>query len=207
MNSSMRSTVGLLDERFDDLVERLELARPARRRLVEPRVLDRYRRLRREQLDQLLVLGGELLAMFLLGQIKVSKRHTAQGESGRPGTCASWGGGVGSRRRVDPRKCRGAGAAARPRIKAPRMPRPRGSSPIVLCVSSSMPCVTNRSSLVPRASITPSAAYLAPGQRRSGFGHMLKHSSSESSEVSAIPASISERRRPCPEPVESTGRA
>ena len=47
-------------ERVADLVERLELAQPARRRLVEPRVLDRDGGLRGEQLRQLLVLVGEV---------------------------------------------------------------------------------------------------------------------------------------------------
>ena len=48
-------------ERVADLVQRLELAQPARRALVEPRVLDRDRRLRGEQLRQLLVLVREVL--------------------------------------------------------------------------------------------------------------------------------------------------
>ena len=44
-----RLELGLGRERVPDLVQRLELARPARRRLVQPRVLDRHRGLPREQ--------------------------------------------------------------------------------------------------------------------------------------------------------------
>ena len=47
----------LARQRRPDLVQRLELNRPGGRRLVEPRVLDRDRRLARERLDELLV-GG-----------------------------------------------------------------------------------------------------------------------------------------------------
>jgi hypothetical protein len=51
----------------EDLVERLELARPARRRLVELRVLDPDGRLTGEQRHALLVLPGERLAVRRLG--------------------------------------------------------------------------------------------------------------------------------------------
>ena len=70
--------VGLGRERVADLVQRLELARPAGRRLVEARVLDRDRRLAREQLDELLVLLGEVLAAGLLGQVEVAVGDAAQ---------------------------------------------------------------------------------------------------------------------------------
>ena len=59
-------------------MERLELARPARCGLVQPRVLDRDGRLRREQLDDLLVLRGELGAILLLGQVEVSEGDASQ---------------------------------------------------------------------------------------------------------------------------------
>ena len=67
-----------LDERVADLVQRLELARPARRRLVEARVLDRDRGLRGEQRDELLVLLGEVAAAVLLGQVEVPVGDAAQ---------------------------------------------------------------------------------------------------------------------------------
>src|SRR5262249_45503246 len=63
---------GLGRERVADLVEGLELLRPAGRGLVEPRVLDRDRGLAGEQLDELLVLGGEILTVSLLGQVEVA---------------------------------------------------------------------------------------------------------------------------------------
>ena len=58
-------------ERVPDLVERLELTEPARRRLVQACVLDRDRGLRGEQLRELLVLRGEVGAAGLLGQVEV----------------------------------------------------------------------------------------------------------------------------------------
>src|SRR5262249_46125827 len=67
----------LAGERVADLVQRLELVRPAGCRLVEARVLDRDRRLRGEELRQLLVLLGELAAL-LLGQVEVAVRHAAK---------------------------------------------------------------------------------------------------------------------------------
>ena len=73
-----RFQVELGYERVRDLVQRLELTEPAGRRLVEPRVLDRDRRLRGEELGQLLVLGREVVACLLLGEIEVPVRHSPQ---------------------------------------------------------------------------------------------------------------------------------
>ena len=68
----------LAGQRVPDLGQRLELRQPARRRLVQARVLDRDRRLRGEQRDELLVLGGEVLAALLLGQVEVAVGDAAQ---------------------------------------------------------------------------------------------------------------------------------
>ena len=51
---------------------------PARRRLVQPCVLDRDRGLGGEQRDELLVLGGEVLAALLLGQVQVPVGDAAE---------------------------------------------------------------------------------------------------------------------------------
>jgi hypothetical protein len=64
-------------ERIADLVERLELLRPARRGLVEPGILDRDRGLAREHRDELLVFGGEVLAALLLGEVEIPVRDPA----------------------------------------------------------------------------------------------------------------------------------
>src|SRR5262249_2268155 len=80
----------LADQRVGDLVQRLELAKPARRRLVQSRVLDRDRSLGGEQLRELLVLVGEVLAALLLGEIEVpvgdaakQNRYAEEGPHGR----------------------------------------------------------------------------------------------------------------------------
>ena len=62
-------------ESFADLVQRLEVAKPTRRRLVQPRVLDGDRRLRCEQLDELLVFVGELFAALLFGEVEIPVCH------------------------------------------------------------------------------------------------------------------------------------
>ena len=54
-------------ECLSDLVHGLEVPKPARRRLVQARVLDRYRGLRGQELSQLLVLIGEVAPAELLG--------------------------------------------------------------------------------------------------------------------------------------------
>ena len=70
--------VRLGGERVPDLVQRLELARPVDRGLVQARVLDRDRGLRREQGHELLVLVRELLVPLLLRQVQVPVGDTAQ---------------------------------------------------------------------------------------------------------------------------------
>ena len=75
------------------------------------------------------------------------------------------------------------------------MPRPRGRSPIVACVSASIPTVMNCSSPVPSRSITPSAPYRAPVSSTAVSISRRSSVSSESSELSAIPTSTSRRSR------------
>ena len=75
---SSRGELELADERGADLLQRLELPRPARRRFVEARVLDRDGGLRREERDQLLVLLVEVGSALLLGQIEVAVGDAAQ---------------------------------------------------------------------------------------------------------------------------------
>ena len=65
-------------ERIPDLVQRLELLRPALRCLVQPRVLDRHRRLSRQQTDKILVFGIEVDATLLFGQVEVAVGDAAQ---------------------------------------------------------------------------------------------------------------------------------
>src|SRR5580765_2350681 len=83
-------------------------------------------------------------------------------------------------------------------MSTPRMPRPRGRSPIAARVSSSMPVVTNRSRYAPDGSRTPSAAYCAPVRPAAASTSFCSTASSESSWVSAIPASTSARVRSIP---------
>ena len=137
--SSRRSSVGLRRERVADLVQRLELPRPLRRRLVQPGVLDRDGRLRGEQRDDLLVLLGEVLAARLLGQVEVAVGDARAAGSARRGTCASADGSAGSRPSADPRRGRAAGAAS-PRGSARRGCRGRAAGRRSrACVSASMP--------------------------------------------------------------------
>ena len=77
-HGQQRLELELGGERVADLVDRLELAEPARRRLVQARVLDRYRCLRGEEPDELLVLLGEVLVVPLLREIEVPVRHAAE---------------------------------------------------------------------------------------------------------------------------------
>ena len=70
--------IELAHERVPDLIERLKLARPRRRRLVQARVLDGDRRLRGEQGDELFILHAERVAALLLGQIEVPVGDAAQ---------------------------------------------------------------------------------------------------------------------------------
>ena len=65
-------------ERVADLVQRLELPEPARRALVQARVLDRDRCLRGEELGQLGVVLREPCAALLLGEVEVAVRNSPQ---------------------------------------------------------------------------------------------------------------------------------
>ena len=149
--AEQRLELELAGERVADLVQRLELAQPAGRRLVEPRVLDRDRGLGGEQLRQLLVLLGERPAALLLGQVQVpvgdaakQDRHAEEGLHRRV-----------VRRETRPsagrRRGRRAAAACASRISTPRIPRPRGRSPIAACVSASMPVVDEALERLPRS--------------------------------------------------------
>ena len=75
-----RVEVELGDEDVHHLVQRLELRRPARRRLVEARVLDRDRGLGGEQDDRRLVLLVEVGAARLLGEVEVAVDDAAQAD-------------------------------------------------------------------------------------------------------------------------------
>ena len=66
------------DERVADLRHRLELAQPAGRALVEPRVLDRDGGLGGKQLRQLFVFVGEVEPVGLLGQVEVAVGDAAE---------------------------------------------------------------------------------------------------------------------------------
>ena len=94
--------IGLGRKCVADLVQRLELARPAGRRLVEARVLDRHRCLAGEERDELLVLVRELLAALLLGRGRGCRRRRRAAGSARRGSCASADGPAGSRPSADP---------------------------------------------------------------------------------------------------------
>ena len=73
-----RLELELSRERVPDLAERLEVAQPPVRRLVEPGVLDRNSGLGGEQLRQLLVLVRETPAALLLGEIQVPVRDSTK---------------------------------------------------------------------------------------------------------------------------------
>ena len=148
----------LLDQRADHLVQRLKLARPARRGLVQPCVLDRDCRLCGEQRDDLLVLGRERLAACSSRSNRGCRRRLRASSPGPRGTSPSTDGSAGTRPTADRRPASRGGAGVASLISTPRMPRPRGSAPIAACCSVSIPVVTNRSSAPPDSSITPSAA-------------------------------------------------
>ena len=101
----------LARERRPDLVQRLELLRPGRRRLVQARVLDRDGRLARERLDELLILGGERPAPSRSG--RGSRTRGRAGGSARRGSRASADGGAGSRPTADRRRSTRAATGAR----------------------------------------------------------------------------------------------
>ena len=158
-SSSRRSSSRLGRERVPDLVQRLEPRRPARRRLVQARVLDRDRRLRGEQRHELLVLARELPPAGLLGQVEVAEgdaaqqdRHAEEGAHRRVMRREA------DRARVLPSGRGGAAGCASLDQGTPRMPRPWGSSPIAASRLGVDPVVTKRSSREPAGSMTPSAA-------------------------------------------------
>ena len=127
---------------FDDLVQRLELLQPAGRGLVEPCVLDRDCGLGREQRRQFLVLVGERHASRLLGEVEVSVRDPAEQDRDAEERAHRRVVRRGSRPSADPaRSSRRRGFASW--ISAPRIPRPRGRSPIAAFVSSSIPVTMN----------------------------------------------------------------
>ena len=78
ISSRSASSSAFAGERVADLGQRLELLEPARRGFVEPCVLDRDRGLRGEQRDELLVLGGEIVAALLLGEVQVPVGDAAE---------------------------------------------------------------------------------------------------------------------------------
>ena len=108
-----RLELRLAGHRVPDLRQRLELRQPARRGLIQARVLDRDRGLRGEQCDELLVLGGEVFAALLLGQVQVAVRDAAQEDRDAEEATASAGDGAGSRPRGDRSSGCAAGASAR----------------------------------------------------------------------------------------------
>ena len=70
--------IGFGRKGVSDLVQGLELARPASRRLVEAGVLDRNGRLACEERKEILVLLGEVLLAFLLGEVEVAVGDPAE---------------------------------------------------------------------------------------------------------------------------------
>ena len=160
--AEQRLELDLGGERGADLVQRLELAQPPGGGLVEARVLDRDGSLGGEELRQLLVLLGEVVAALLLREVEVAVGHTSQEDRHAEERLSSADGGAGSRPSASRLRCRAAAASGVSRIRTPSSPRPRGRSPIAACVSSSIPVVRNRSSPCPALSMTPRAAYRAP---------------------------------------------
>ena len=127
--------------------------------LVQPRVLDRDRRLRGEQLRQLLVLLGEVVAALPSRSGRGSRRRRRAAGSARRGTSSSAGGrgGKPTERGSSAMSCSRSGCASRGSGRRGCRGRAAGRrSPA--CVSASMPVVRNRSSACPDLSITPSAA-------------------------------------------------
>ena len=189
-----RVELELADECGADFVERLELLRPRRRRLVQSRVLDRDGRLRCEQRDELLVLVGEVAACPSRSDRGFRRRRRAARSARRGTMCiGGWPGGKPTERGSSERSCSRSGRASW--IRTPRMPRPCGGSPICVCTSGGIPYVTKRSSPLPAGSITPSAAYCAPVTRAAASTMRSSTPSSDSSELIAMPVSTSARRR------------
>ncbi len=122
--------VGLGRKGVADLVQRLELARPPRCCLVEPGVLDRDSRLTGQQRHELLVLFGEGLAAGLLGQVEIAVGHAAEQDRHAEERAHRRVTGRESDRSSDPGRGRAGAEECASWINAPRMPRPRGRSPI-----------------------------------------------------------------------------
>ena len=102
-------------------------------------VLDRHGRLRREQRDDLLVLVGEASRRAASRRGRGSRTRRRASSPARRGSCASAGGSAGTRpqRGSRMRSSRRSGRASS--IRTPRMPRPRGRSPIAARSASSDP--------------------------------------------------------------------
>jgi hypothetical protein len=192
--SEQRVELDLTCQGVSDLTEGLEVAEPAGRGLVQPRVLDRHRRLRREQLRQLLVLEREGLPAFLLGEIEVPEgdapeqdrhaekalhRRVVRREPDRAGIVAEI---------VQPQRLRVADQDAENPPAAWEIADRR----MRLGVDA---VVRKRSRPVPVWSITPNAAYRAPVSCTAVSTSCCRSASSESSELRAMPASTSARRR------------
>ena len=75
------------------------------------------------------------------------------------------------------------------------MPRPRGRSPIAACVSASIPCVMKRSSSVAAGVDHAERGVARAGERGRRLDERCSSASSDSSELSAMPAATSARRR------------
>ena len=123
-----RLELGLRCERVADLAEGLQLAQPACRRLVQPRVLDRHRRLCREQVvssSSSSVKSARPPSRSGTG----SRTATPRSRIGTPRNTASAGGVSETRRREGRRQVVQAQRCAS-WIRTPRIPRPCGRSPI-----------------------------------------------------------------------------
>ena len=171
--------------------------RPAGRRLVQARVLDRDRRLGGEQAGQLLVLVREVRAARLLGQVEVAVGDAAEHDrhaEERPHRRVVAG--KADRARVAPR-CRAAGAAALRGSARRGCPRPRGRSPIALVgLARRFPSSgTAREPCPGRVDHAERGVARARSAPRRASTMRCRSASSDSSDVSAIPASTSRRSR------------
>src|SRR4051794_4200524 len=106
---------------------------------------------------------------------------------------SGWAGGKPYERGCAPRSCRRSGLASSMRI--PRIPRPRGRSPMAWWVSWSMPTVRNCASSLRRSSRMPSAAYWAPVSSRARSSSRSRTSPRSMSASRPRPASSSRSRR------------
>ena len=114
ISSSRRGELDLARERRPDLVQRLELLRPGRRRLVQARVLDRHRRLARQRPDELLVLLSErLLTPSRSGRDSRRRRPRSRIGTPRKPRIGGWLGGKADRARVVADRLQAAAGARR----------------------------------------------------------------------------------------------